>query len=257
MIGNVAAIAQWVKWAGLPVGIALLMLVMSTARAVAALCPAQLADQLDAALDQPPLGTAYTGMVLQTQGLDPRTLYDRSGDRLFTPASNIKLLTTAAAAHRLGGDYRLRTSVYGAPNNEGSTALRVIGRGDPSFTTTQIEDLVQQLVQAGVRQVPQLVIDDSYFPGFATNPTWEWEDAQWAYATPVNSLILNRNAVVVQIAPTEVGNPLLVQPQPQPAGLLPVINATTTAEAGASNSLSLWRTGDSPTVQVAGQLAVS
>ncbi|HZG37054.1 MAG TPA: D-alanyl-D-alanine carboxypeptidase/D-alanyl-D-alanine-endopeptidase, partial [Nodosilinea sp.] len=98
---------------------------------------------------------------------------------------------------------------------------------------------------------------DSYFPGFATNPTWEWEDAQFAYAAPVNSLILNRNAVAVQVAPTQVGSPLaVVWPQPLPTGPLPVANHSTTVAAGAPTiPLALWRTGDSPTVRVTGQLA--
>ncbi|MGB3312021.1 MAG: D-alanyl-D-alanine carboxypeptidase/D-alanyl-D-alanine-endopeptidase [Nodosilinea sp.] len=224
--------------------------------ALAALCPAQLTTQLDAALNQVPLDTAYTGLVLQTQGQNPRTLYSRNGDRLFTPASNIKLLTTAAAAHQLGGYYRLRTSVYGAVNAAGSTALRVVGRGDPSFTTAQIDDLAQQLAQAGVRQVSRLVIDDSYFPGFATNPTWEWEDAQWAYAAPVNSLILNRNAIALQLSPTQVGSPLsLTWPQPLPAGPLPLTNDSTTVAAGVSTAgIALWRTGDAPTVRITGQM---
>lgn len=229
---------------------------MFNSTALAALCPAQLTTQLDAALNQVPLDTAYTGLVLQTQGQNPRTLYSRNGDRLFTPASNIKLLTTAAAAHQLGGYYRLRTSVYGAVNAAGSTALRVVGRGDPSFTTAQIDDLAQQLAQAGVRQVSRLVIDDSYFPGFATNPTWEWEDAQWAYAAPVNSLILNRNAIALQLSPTQVGSPLsLTWPQPLPAGPLPLTNDSTTVAAGVSTAgIALWRTGDAPTVRITGQM---
>lgn len=223
----------------------------------AALCPAPLGPQLDAAFSQAPLDTAYMGMVLQTQGPNRRTLYSRNGDRLFTPASNIKLLTTAAAAHSLGADYRLRTSIYGDPGPGESTVLRVVGRGDPSLTAAQLDSLAQQLAQAGVSQVSRLILDDSYFPGFATNPTWEWEDAQYAYAAPVNSLILNRNAIALQLAPTQEGNPLsIVWPQPLPAGPLPVANDSITVATGASsNPPSAWRTGDSPTIRVTGQLA--
>ncbi|MBD2109329.1 D-alanyl-D-alanine carboxypeptidase/D-alanyl-D-alanine-endopeptidase [Nodosilinea sp. FACHB-13] len=242
---------------GLGIALGLLSTTFPTAAAFAALCPAQLTTQLDSAFNQSPLDQAYTGMVLQTQGQNRRTLYNRNGDRLFTPASNIKLLTTAAAAHQLGGYYRLRTSVYGTPESGGSTALRVVGRGDPSLTTAQIDSLVQQLTQAGVNQVSRLTIDDSYFPGFATNPTWEWEDAQFAYAAPVNSLIFNRNAIALQLSPTQVGSPLaVVWPQPLPAGPLPVVNDSTTVAAGAPTTpLALWRTGDAPTVRVTGQMA--
>lgn len=230
---------------------------MPLGKAAAALCPAQLTAQLDTAFSQAPLDTAYTGMVLQTQGPTPRTIYSRHGDRLFTPASTMKLLTTAAAAHQLGGDYRLRTSVYGNPSGEGIAALRVVGRGDPSLTTAELDRLAQQLAQSGVRQVTRLVLDDSYFPGFATNATWEWEDAQWAYAAPVNSLILNRNAIALQVAPTQVGSPLsLTWAQPLPAGPLPLVNDAITVAAGAAPvPLALWRPGDTPTLRVTGQMA--
>ncbi|PSR16236.1 D-alanyl-D-alanine carboxypeptidase/D-alanyl-D-alanine-endopeptidase [filamentous cyanobacterium CCP3] len=257
MVEGVMPVLRQVRRVSIVLGFGLLGSILPSSLALAALCPAQLATQLNAALDQAPLDTAYTGMMLQTQGQNPRTIYDRNGDRLFTPASNIKLLTTAAAAHQLGGYYRLRTSVYGSPNAEGIAALRVVGRGDPSFSTAQVDNLAQQLAQAGVRQVSRLVIDDSYFPGFATNPTWEWEDAQWAYAAPVNSLILNRNAIALQVAPTQVGNPLsLTWSQLLPAGPLPLANDTATVAAGATvNSLTLWRTGGTPTLRVTGQMA--
>ncbi|MBE9109984.1 D-alanyl-D-alanine carboxypeptidase/D-alanyl-D-alanine-endopeptidase [Nodosilinea sp. LEGE 07298] len=256
MIEGVMPVLRQVQRVSIVLSFGVLGSILPSSQALSALCPAQLTTQIDAALNQAPLDTAYTGLVLQTQGQNPRTLYSRNGDRLFTPASNIKLLTTAAAAHQLGGYYRLRTSIYGNPNAEGSTALRVVGRGDPSLTTVQIDSLAQQLAQAGVRQISRLVIDDSYFPGFATNPTWEWEDAQWAYAAPVNSLILNRNAIALQLAPTQVGSPLsLIWPQPLPAGPLPVVNDSTTVAAGATPvSLALWRPGDSPTVRVTGQM---
>ncbi|TVQ08481.1 MAG: D-alanyl-D-alanine carboxypeptidase/D-alanyl-D-alanine-endopeptidase [Leptolyngbya sp. DLM2.Bin27] len=244
----------------LPLGLAVsagLVSILASGSAQAALCPAQLSAQLDAALNQAPLDTAYTGLVLQTQGQNARTLYDRNGDRLFTPASNGKLLTTAAALHRLGADYRIRTSIYGTPGPAGSTALRLVGRGDPTITDAEVNSLAQQLTAAGVSQVSLLVADDSYFSGSATNPTWEWADAQFAYAAPVNSLILNRNAIAVQIAPTQVGRPLsVVAARALPAGPLALVNDSLTVAAAATPlPLALSRTGNSPTLRVTGQMA--
>src|SRR2546422_4909678 len=65
-----------------------------------------------------------------------RDLYQRNADRLFVPASNTKLVVTAAALALLPADYRVRTSLY--PN--GVVAAGVLegdlvfyGRGDPTF----------------------------------------------------------------------------------------------------------------------------
>jgi D-alanyl-D-alanine carboxypeptidase/D-alanyl-D-alanine-endopeptidase (penicillin-binding protein 4) len=126
-------------------------------------------------------------------------------------------------------------------------------------TQDQLADLVEQLAQNGVTQVNQLVFQDAYFPQFATNPTWEWGDAQWYYAPPVNSLILNGNAVTVQIAPTQVGRPLNISwPEGSQSPPLAINNDTATvAESGDMLPLKLWRTGGEEPVRVTGQLPPS
>lgn len=226
----------------------------------AGLCPAQLVDRLDAELSQAPLDSAYVGMVVQTQAANPqqrRTLYARYADHLFTPASNVKLLTTAAALHRLGPTHRLRTSVHGAVNPGGLSTLRVVGRGDPTLGPAQLTALATQLREAGVTQISRLVLDDSYFPGWATNPTWEWEDAQFYFAVPVNGLIFNKNAVSVQVAPTQVGSPLaLTGLEALPAGPWPLVNHSRTLAAGTPVAVpvSLQRSGDSLPLHLTGQM---
>ncbi|MFZ4641531.1 MAG: D-alanyl-D-alanine carboxypeptidase/D-alanyl-D-alanine endopeptidase [Nodosilinea sp.] len=219
-----------IKWARVWLIMALVTL-GSTSRTEARVCEANLAHHLEVMLNQPPLDRAYVGFLLQTQsgeGSPPRTLYAHHSDRLFTPASNLKLLTTAAALAYLGPDYRLRTSAYGKPEPDGTTDLRLVGRGDPSLTAVQLQDLARQLVAAGVTRVRRLVLDDSYFPGLALNPTWEWEDLQFAYAPAVNSLIFNQNALTLTLAPAQVGQPLRLLWPPGLDNQIPVINDTLT-----------------------------
>jgi D-alanyl-D-alanine carboxypeptidase/D-alanyl-D-alanine-endopeptidase (penicillin-binding protein 4) len=228
----------------------------------AGMCLTELSDQLDKALNEMPLARSYVGMMVQTQapGEDGRqTLYARHADQFFTPASNAKLLTTAAALHHLGADYRIRTSIHGSPGPGELTNLRVVGRGDPTIGSGQLTSLAAQVVNRGVAQVPQLVLQDAYFPRFATNPTWEWSDAQADYAAPVNSLIFNQNAVSVQVAPTQVGHPLsLVWPAPWPSEDWPVQNnTTTTTHPEDSIPVSLWRTGGDNRIFATGQLPLN
>jgi D-alanyl-D-alanine carboxypeptidase/D-alanyl-D-alanine-endopeptidase (penicillin-binding protein 4) len=232
--------------------------------ALAGLCPAELTEQLDAALQAPPLDVTTTGFLIETQGSTPaqrHTLYSHNAEQLFTPASNLKVLTSAAALHRLGPDYRFRTSIYRESSPDGSntpalTTLRVVGRGDPSLTSTQLDSLAQQLSQAGIRQITRLILDDSYFPGFATNPTWEWGDAQFYYAAPVNSLILNQNAVPIQLTPTQLGQPLsIVLNGAFPSPPWQILNQTLTiAPEAEATDVTLWRTGGNQTILATGQL---
>jgi D-alanyl-D-alanine carboxypeptidase/D-alanyl-D-alanine-endopeptidase (penicillin-binding protein 4) len=95
-----------------------------------------------------------------------RVLYSRNADRPLAPASNEKLLTTAAALIRLGPATTLDTVVRPAPDAvlqpdgtlEGDLIL--VGAGDPSLNDVAMRDLVAQLRAAGIRRVTGAVVGD-------------------------------------------------------------------------------------------------
>src|SRR5260370_28890616 len=72
---------------------------------------AALTQEIDRAIDESKLSNARWGVFVMslTSG---RVLSSRNGDKLFTPASNMKIYTTSVALDLLGADYRWRTSVY-------------------------------------------------------------------------------------------------------------------------------------------------
>ncbi|MEM1271661.1 MAG: D-alanyl-D-alanine carboxypeptidase, partial [Bacteroidota bacterium] len=72
---------------------------------------AQLTADLDATLDNADTGNAFWGALVID--LDSgRTLYSRNASKSFTPASNMKLYTTAAGLDQLGPDFSYKTRVY-------------------------------------------------------------------------------------------------------------------------------------------------
>ena len=86
----------------------------------------------------------------------------------------------------------------------------VVGRGDPTFTSYQINLLAGQLKQLGIRRVGSLTAVDNYFTGPAANPYWDAEDYRAGYGAPANSLILNRNELGFTAIPSRVGQPLRI-----------------------------------------------
>src|SRR2546421_3204392 len=61
-------------------------------------------------LDQPPFNRANWGLyVVDDRG---KVLFERNGDRFYVPASNTKLVVSAAATVLLPVDYRVKTSLY-------------------------------------------------------------------------------------------------------------------------------------------------
>src|SRR5438105_4001152 len=110
-----------------------------------------------------------------------RVLFSRRSGSTRTPASNEKIFTTATALLRFGATGRLRTTVLGS-GTLGSDgvyrgALYLRGGGDPTFgsatydrdsygTGAAVDDLGQQLADAGIQRVEGPVVgDESYFDG--------------------------------------------------------------------------------------------
>jgi len=145
------------------------------------------------------------------QDASDRTLFDRNASTLLAPASNNKLFTTAAALSKLGPNYQITTPVLGSSSSSTVNQLRIVGQGDPSLRTTDLNSLAQQLRSKGIRKVNLMVGDDTTFKGPNINPNWEAEDIGQAYAPPVNSLIINENIIGLILAPARQGQRLNVR----------------------------------------------
>ncbi|MEG4804572.1 D-alanyl-D-alanine carboxypeptidase/D-alanyl-D-alanine-endopeptidase [Microcoleus sp. ARI1-B5] len=216
------------------------------------ICPGELGAKVDAIANRPEFSRSRWGILIQPLS-STATLYSRDAQKYFIPASNVKLLTTAAALQKLGADFRIKTSVYSGENK----SLYVAGRGDPSIGEAQLKDLAQQLKRRGVDRVNELIGDDSYFQGSAVNPNWEWEDAQAGYGAPINSLIFNQNAIELVLSPQDLGQPLKVTfAEPKLANQWQILNNSVTVAQNESEFVEVGREFDRPQIRVSGQLKV-
>lgn len=227
---------------------------LKPAVAQAGICPAQLSEKISAVTNRSQFRRSRWGILVQTLG-DRQTLYAQDAERYFIPASNLKLLTTAAALEVLGDRYTIRTSVY--QTNSDNIALRVVGRGDPGLTDIELDQLAKQIRDRHITQISQLIADDTYFQGDAINPTWEWEDVQSGYGAPVNSLILNQNLIGLTFFPQNLGQPLrIVWDDPAEAIRWQISNSSRTVAATAEESLQVGRDLERSQLNVRGQLRV-
>src|SRR5262249_53757062 len=132
---------------------------------------------------------------------DGKVLYSQNADKLFTPASNTKLFTTAAALALIGPTYQFRTTIEttGSLDKYGRLTgdLLLVGRGDPNLSGRQLpyalktersehpiqvlEQLADTLVAKGVKYVDgDIVADDSYFAFERYGEGWSQDDLVWA-----------------------------------------------------------------------------
>lgn len=139
-------------------------------------------------------------------------LFARGIDQPMAPASNLKLLTTAAAIGTLGPQAVLTTRVASAvePDATGVLAgdLLVIGSGDPSLRADAlapegIDDpaalLAELVARAGVRRVDgALVLDGSALPDGPVHPDWLPGDLHYDFAAPVGALSIHRNCLAIE-----------------------------------------------------------
>ena len=216
--------------------------------------PAQsLARRLDRLLDAPPFDRHHWGVVvLDTAG---KVLYGRNPTRLFIPASNTKLVVSAAAAVLLPPNGSVATSVYGAGPLEGGVLLGdlvLYGRGDPTMSRRcydadtsragacetdpmrRMRELAAALHAKGVRRIAgDIVGDGSYFEPTMIHETWESGDLVWWYAAPVSGLAFNDNSVDLRWEPGPVaGAPGRITLTPDFGDLVLENRTWTSAERG-------------------------
>ncbi|NDJ25422.1 D-alanyl-D-alanine carboxypeptidase/D-alanyl-D-alanine-endopeptidase [Nostoc sp. B(2019)] len=217
------------------------------------ICSAQLGTAIDTVINRPLFSRARWGILVQPLAT-AQTLYNRDAQKYFTPASNAKLLTTAAALQQLGVNFRFRTSIY----DNGNGVLRVVGRGDPSLNDTQLQDLAKQLKQKGIIQIKQLIADDSYIQGDIVNPTWQWEDLQSDYGAPVSSFILNQNLFSLKLVPQTVGKvSQVVWADINEAKQWRTINQSITVEKNQPTNINFTRDLSGTVLRIQGQLTAN
>ena len=173
--------------------------------------PAWLKARLDAIFTSPALAQAKVSvMVLDAESGKP--IYSRNEKNGLNAASNVKLVTSAAALALLGPEFRWKTAVLGLAPAEGGRAVNPAGElqgdlflrasGDPTLTTQDLAELASELAAIGLRKVHGgLLVDASAFDSATVGPSYDEKDDSAAFRAPSSAASLNSNAVAVTITP--------------------------------------------------------
>lgn len=231
-----------------------------------ALLAAPLDDEIRALTGTGASGRAHWGVyAVGVQGGSP--LADVNSQRLFVPASNRKIVTSALALEYLKADATLQTIVHSVrPPQNGvlDGDLVVTASGDPSWCAelrggrsgrSILTNLARQVRDAGVERVNgDLVIDTSRFAEPAIMPPgWDWEDLQTIYGSIPSVFGIDKNLAPVIVAPGRAGEPVRIAFN---GGATPfeLVNESTTGPAGSAPTFQLSRGLDGLQLRATGRI---
>ena len=176
--------------------------------------PGELAQQINNTIDNSEFAYARWGICVISLA-NGAVVYQRDAEKLFTPASNMKIYTTGIALDLLGADYRWRTSVYASAQTEAGGRIKgdltLYGRGAPDLVANSndaskgsLSGLADQLYQKGIRRIDGNIIgDESHFRGDPLGDGWQWTDLQWYFGAEASALSINGNEIDVNIVPSD------------------------------------------------------
>jgi serine-type D-Ala-D-Ala carboxypeptidase/endopeptidase (penicillin-binding protein 4) len=181
---------------------------------------------------------AYWGVLVADRDTG-EALFELNADRLFTPASNAKIFTSALALSTLGSDFHFRTTLEttGQLGSDGRLIgdLVFVGRGDPELSNRKIpyvgkveregptEKVLAEMADAaiakGLKEVNgDIVADDRYFPYDPYPAGWSVGDLYFTFGAPISAIAFNDNSISIEVSPGEhEGDPAVVLVDPAAA----------------------------------------
>jgi len=169
-------------------------------------------------------------------------VHSREATKAMTPASNMKIIITAAALKYLGPAYEYKTKVglYSSPAGDGvkfvayenktkvglyGNTLVIIGSGDPllgdEVTDNKygrkrywiLEDIAAVLKSKEIKVINDIIIDSNVFDDQLVHPSWPNAELNRWYACEVCGLNYNDNCVQISATNTKGEVTVFIEPE--------------------------------------------
>lgn len=189
----------------------------------------QVAFEIDTLLNNAPTDMGWWGVKVQYPNTG-EVIYERNSEKLFMPASNMKLYTTAAALCMLGPQYKYATPFVTSGTIDEAGVLKgdliLKGSGDPSWSWRFFDEnydsimvmFVDSLKAKGITRIDGDIIgDDNFFDDQDLGYGWSWDDETYYYAAQISGLSYSENYIDYTLTPDSlnIGGPVLIEPHPQ------------------------------------------
>ena len=180
---------------------------------------ADLPGQIDDIISQPSQKTVQFSIHI-VKANSGKTVYRHNANRAIVPASNMKIIITAAALKYLGPNYEFKTAVGLC----GDT-LVVIGSGDPllgdKVTDAKhnrqvgwiFKDITAALKRNDITAIEDIIVDSSIFDDERVHPNWPRKELNRWYACEVSGLNFNGNCIDITAKTTGGKVAVFIEPE--------------------------------------------
>lgn len=199
-----------------------------------ALALEKLVGDLNAILAMPEAGKGKVGVQIRSLASN-RVLFSMNPDAPLTPASTTKVVTAFTALNELGTNYMVKTILAAdAKPRDGIVRgnLYVKGFGDPFLSTTEIDELIDQIVQSGVKQIDgNIVGDGTFFDNKTERIQYSGDKDVVVPLPPIAALTIHNGTFTVIVSSSRIaGVPCNVQTYPHSAAF-EIQNSSVTSSA--------------------------
>jgi len=193
-------------------------------------------------------------------------LFNHNGDTRLTPASNMKLITGAAALEMLGSDYRFTTEVCTDGEIHDQTLignLYLRGKGDPTLLREDFDHFVSELKSIGVKRIEgNVVADESWFDDQHHSEDMIWSDEHEYYGAQISALTVSPNTdydagtIMVTVSGGEIGSApeVVLHPKTDYVDINNLATTVSTEEEG-EGELVIKRNHGSNTITISGTIS--
>ncbi|MCL5029383.1 MAG: D-alanyl-D-alanine carboxypeptidase/D-alanyl-D-alanine-endopeptidase [Bacteroidetes bacterium] len=208
-------------------------------------------SQMNDIFNDPNFSNAEWGVVIQSLETG-EYLYKRNEDKLFMPASNLKLFTSAAGLIILGSEYKFRTNIFMNGYVDGSVLkgdLVIQGRGDPSISgrfyngnmLKVYTDWADSLANEGIDEITGNIIgDDNAFDEVGLGAGWAWDyESNW-FAAPSSAICFNDNCIDIVVTVNKKTRQPEVTVSPDTKYVI-ILNKVTTVPKDSITSIDAYR----------------
>jgi len=226
---------------------------------VSGACYAGLSERIDSIIGaDSQKGVEFSIKVLKA--ISGETLYSHQSQKELIPASNMKIITTAAALKFFGPEYEYETKVVICDDT-----VVVIGGGDPLLgdKVTDVkygrppgwifEEIIQSLKEKGIRKVEDIIVDTTIFDDVRVHPSWSKSELNRWYACEVSGLNYNSNCI--EIGAWNEGGKVAVSVKPD-TNFVKIVNKVDLISSGKS-VVGSYRTSEINKIIVFGKCGVS